>query len=97
MSTSISLSALSPADKQRLYDALDYSESVEGNQDYPKEVRLYHTVFELNLSQMRVFANRLFMAFCEFQYVKYELLFSMEKFEVRLVDELRRYHYHQII
>ena len=37
------------------------------------------------------------MAFCEFQYVKYELLFSMEKFEVRLMDELRRYHYHQII
>ena len=42
LSTSISLSALSPAEKQRLYEALDYSESVEGNQDYPKEVRLYH-------------------------------------------------------
>ena len=37
LSTSLSLSALSPTEKQRLYDALDYSESnVETN--YPKEV-----------------------------------------------------------
>lgn len=37
------------------------------------------------------------MAFCKLQYVKYELLFSMENFQVRLMNELRRYHYNQVI
>ncbi|XP_028401865.1 vacuolar protein sorting-associated protein 13C-like [Dendronephthya gigantea] len=59
ISSSLSLSALSPSEKQRLYDALDYSENVEDTK-YPKE------------------------------YVKYVLLFSLERFEVHLMNELRR-------
>ncbi|CAB4016267.1 Hypothetical predicted protein [Paramuricea clavata] len=59
LSSSLSLSALSPAEKQHLYNVLDYSENIE-EMKYPKE------------------------------YVKYELLFSMENFEVCLLNELRR-------
>lgn len=37
------------------------------------------------------------VTYCQFQYVKYQLLFSMENFEVCLLNELRRYHDNHII